>query len=162
MVRSPLEALPAAVGRSLRELVTDLELATRSITRHARFTLLTIVTLAPGLGAAAAIFGMLDQLLLRPLPGVTDEGRGAYLQLRRPDRPEEAAGQGFAFPTLYLEDVSRTASDVDGMALYGSRSVNVGMGDARPLGGTANVIYGDFFGVLGVRPSEGRLMRADE
>ena len=64
-------ALPAAVGRSLRELVTDLELATRSVTRHAHFTLLTIVTLAPGLGAAAAIFGMLDQLLLRPLPGVT-------------------------------------------------------------------------------------------
>jgi predicted permease len=161
LARSPLEAVPAAVGRSLGELVTDLELAIRSITRHARFTLLTIVTLAPGLGAAAAIFGMLDQLLLRPLPGVNDEDRGAYLQLRRPDRPE-GAGQGFAFPTLYLEDVSRAASAVDGMALYGSRSVNVGMGDARPLGGTANVIYGDFFGVLGVRPSEGRLLRANE
>ncbi|HEX5436319.1 MAG TPA: hypothetical protein VFW98_04125, partial [Gemmatimonadaceae bacterium] len=61
-------------------VLIDLRSAARMLRREKRFVVLVVLTLALGLGSTAAVFGMADQLLLRPLPGVHDDGRAAYLR----------------------------------------------------------------------------------
>jgi len=71
-------SLVASSRRSLfmtrESLVADLKLALRQFTRTPVFATLTVLTLALGIGANTAIFGVAYAVLLRPLP-YTDPGR---------------------------------------------------------------------------------------
>src|SRR5689334_5391389 len=49
-------------------LLRDLRAAVRSLTRSRITTAVTIVTLAVGIGANAAMFGIVDAVLLHPVP----------------------------------------------------------------------------------------------
>ena len=49
-------------------LWNDLRFALRTLSRNLGFTAVVLVTLALGIGANSAIYGLMDQVLLRPLP----------------------------------------------------------------------------------------------
>jgi hypothetical protein len=51
-----------------REAACDVGHALRSIRRNPAFTGVAVLTLALGIGANTAVFTLIDQLLLRPLP----------------------------------------------------------------------------------------------
>src|SRR5687767_13362421 len=51
-----------------------LRIAARTLLQRPGLTLLVVVTLALGLGANAAIFGIIDALVLRPFPAAETEG----------------------------------------------------------------------------------------
>ncbi len=51
-----------------------LRVAARTLLQRPGLTLLVVVTLALGLGANAAIFGIIDALVLRPFPAAETEG----------------------------------------------------------------------------------------
>lgn len=57
-----------AFGASVRGLPRDLRHAFRLLLARPGFAAVSIVTLAVGIGASTAVFGLLDALLLRPLP----------------------------------------------------------------------------------------------
>src|SRR5262245_12608343 len=52
----------------LQELGADLAFAARTLRKNAAFTAAALVTLALGIGAATAVFTVVDGVLLRPLP----------------------------------------------------------------------------------------------
>jgi hypothetical protein len=52
----------------LRSLMMDLRFAVRSLKSNAGFTIAAVLTLGLGVGAAAAVFTVVDGVLLRPLP----------------------------------------------------------------------------------------------
>ncbi len=142
------------------ELLGDLRDAFRTLRRERGFAALTVVTLALGVGSTAAVFGMVNQLLLRPLPGAANSGSAAYVQFRSPERPEGWNGEGISTPDFDV--LRRDGVLVEEMASYGLLGLHVSRDDARPVAVYGERIYGDFFEVLGVRPAAGRLLEAPE
>ncbi len=134
--------------------------ALRTLRRERAFTALTVATLALGVGSSAAVFGMVNQLLLRPLPGAGNGRTAAYVQFRSPVRPEGTNGEGISTPDF--DALRRDATLFDGMASYGLVGLTVSRDDARPIAVYGERIYGDFFDVLGVRPAVGHLLEAPE
>src|SRR5215208_6459434 len=64
----------SGAGGPMDRLRHDVRFAFRSFLKNPGFTAVIAVTLALGIGANAAIFGLMDQVLFRPLP-VEDAGR---------------------------------------------------------------------------------------
>lgn len=88
----------ARSSNMLRDLGADLTSALRALRRQPGFSALTILTLALGVGSTAAVFGMANQLLFRPLPGIGEPDGAAYLQFRSISEPESTQGRGIALP----------------------------------------------------------------
>src|SRR5688572_13119748 len=63
-----------ARGGSMDRLRHDVRFALRSFAKSPGFTAVVVITLALGIGANAAIFGLMDQVMFRLLP-VADPGR---------------------------------------------------------------------------------------
>jgi putative ABC transport system permease protein len=61
-------------------MLQDLKNACRELLKHRWFTCVTVLTLALGLGASTAIFGVVNRLLLNPLP-YPDSDRLVYLNV---------------------------------------------------------------------------------
>lgn len=135
-------------------LPAELHGATRFLRHEKRFAALVVFTLALGIGSTAAVFGMADQLLLRPLSGVHDGGRAAYLGLNT------AAGAGKALTTPEFDELRQAATLLGGLASHNFPTFDVSVGDVHGVRVDAESIYGDYFEILGVRPAAGRLLLA--
>lgn len=131
----------------------------RAIRRAPAFFLLAVATLAVGVGSSVAIFGIVNQLLLRPVAGVSEPDDVGYLELRSLDGGL-LNSQGISLRDF---DVLRdNATLLAGVASQGTGAYDVAFGGAPSVRVTGSWIYGDYFTVLGVRPTSGRLLRADE
>ncbi len=128
----------------------------RRLARSPMFTVLTLLTLAIGIGANTAIFSVLNGVLLKPLP------------YREPDRLvaiwETSHLQGLeelnASPASYFtfRDENRNLQDI---AVFNNSSANItGSGEPEQLE-TLDVTVG-FFPVLGVQPMVGRSFTAKD
>ena len=133
-----------------------LRLALRRLRRQGGFSVLTALTLALGLGASAAIFAVVDAVLLRPL---------AYPQ---PDRlvAIEHAAPGLDLPfmemssRLYLHYREHGRS-FSAIGLYGDDPATVS-GLQRPVQVQAAVVTPSVLEMLAVRPALGRLFNDAE
>jgi predicted permease len=103
---------------------------------------------------------MVDQLVLRPLPGVQGGDHAAYLQFRSIQEPERTQGRRIA--TLDFDDLRRSANLIEGIASFGNIGLKISVDDARPISVMGNTIYGDFFETLRAWPASGRLLSASE
>ena len=65
----------------LNNIWQDLRYGARGFVRHPGFAALAVLTLALGIGSAAAIFSVIQNALLDPAP-YTDVDRIAYVQIR--------------------------------------------------------------------------------
>ncbi len=148
----------------LRDFLADLRTAVRSLRREPGFVLLAVLTLGVGVGSTATVFGMVNQLLLRPVSGVPDPDRAAYVTF------EPAPGSHLRHTELNtpvsvadFEKLEAGADLLSGLAAYtNDGSWQVSTDGQHTVVAVTELIYGDYFGALGVRPSEGRLLRADE
>lgn len=146
-----------AVGSSgssfLDTLGLDFRYAVRSILRRRRFASGVVLVLALGMGANTAVFGVLNAVLLRPLP-YPDPDRLVRVYQVREDAPDEfnyVSAPAFAD----LRDNARTFASVAAMYTYAETGADLtGAGDpirVRTLGVTAG-----YFPVLGIGVANGR------
>ena len=140
----------------------DLRYAARGLRQAPGFTLVAALTLALGIGANAAMFGVVDALLFRPPAHVADPGRVVRVQLQLPPLPNQPVAElssVLSYPDyVNLRDNKRGFS---GVAAFAPSALTVGEGeDARTQ--DALLVTGDYFQVLGARPARGRFIAPDD
>jgi hypothetical protein len=147
------------ISRWLDDLVRDIRIGGRGLSRSPGFTLVAVLTLALGIGANTALFQLLDAIRLRSLP-VKDPQQLALIQLA--DRKDWRGNQAKAWPTLTNPqwEYFRDHQDIfSGALAWFSNMLGLGT-DPRPVRGL--FVSGDFFRVLGVAPQVGRVFTAAE
>jgi predicted permease len=139
-------------------MFTDLRSALRTLIHAPAFSLVVVLTLGLGIGANTAIFSLMDQLLLRLLPVVRPE------ELVQLDGPGPFSGRTindrtFSYPAY--QDL-RDGNDVFAglLARAPAAATLVQSGQAERV--TVEMISGNTFEVLGVRPALGRAISADD
>jgi len=136
--------------------VADLRFAFRSFTRAKGLALTVIVTLALGIGANAAMFSVVRDVLLRPLVN-RDESRLIYIRQSAPGNAVE--NTTFSVPELIdLRSRMKTVTAFGDFSTIGFTMV--GLGEPRVV--RAGVVGGSFFDVMGLRPVRGRLIDATD
>jgi len=135
---------------SLRQNITY---ACRSLARAPLFSVAVILTLAIGIGAAAAIFAVVNAVLLRPLPyEQPDRLVGAWLDMAPISlrHVQQSAGTYRTFKQF--------AHTVDGIAAYQDGSLNIADpdGHAEPARVSIAWMTASAIPLLGVQPIRGR------
>lgn len=119
----------------------------RPLIREPNFALLAALTLGLGVGANTAIFTIVDEIYLRPLP--IDEPR-SLVRVYSSNR-EDSYGE-FSYPDyLNLRDAARSYS---GLAAYSRKGVALDLGGQAEVV-PANIVSDNYFGVLGVKAAIG-------
>ncbi|MGH7718666.1 MAG: ABC transporter permease [Gemmatimonadaceae bacterium] len=143
----------------MTSLFRDLRYGMRSLRRTPGFTLIAVVTLALGIGANTAMFGIVDALLFRPPSGVAEPERLVRLQMRLPavsGEPGEIAGV-VSYPSFTA--VRDRARGLAGAASYARSNVTVSSADdAEGQSEDAILASADYFSLLRVRAARGRLL----
>ena len=137
-------------------LLQDLRLALRSLRRARALAATVVVTLALGIGANAAIFSVVRQVLLRPL---VNRGEDRLLYIR-----QSAPGIGAENLTFSIPELEDLRSRVTAIGAFGDFSTIdftlLGFGEPRIV--KAGVVGGSYFDVMGLRPVLGRLLDASD
>ncbi|HEX6464810.1 MAG TPA: ABC transporter permease [Vicinamibacterales bacterium] len=137
-------------------MLSQLRVAVRLLLKNPGFTAIAVVPLALGIGATAAVFTLIQGVLLTPAPYVQPD----RLVLISPRSPERQSGDA-SWPAVRWLDWQQHAPSFDGVAAYfwtfnflvrdqGSESIE-GMG-----------VTLDYFRVTGLRPLLGRTFLAAE
>ncbi len=132
----------------------DLRFGLRMLRTHIGFTGVAVMTLALGIGVNAAMFSIVNAVLLRPLP------------YPDPDRLliAKSAKEGGSWATTPpdFHTMREQNRSFEQLAAYYNLSFNV-TGDEQPERLRAMVVSSNFFAAVSVRPALGRtFVRADE
>ena len=131
-------------------MTSHLRLALRQHVRQRPFALTVVGTLAVTIGATAAVFSVVNAVLLRGLPFASPE-RLLWIASVRPDNP----GAPFSLPEFM--DYRAGTRTLSGLAAYANWSASLaGDGVTERLQGAR--LSGNAFDVLGVSPAAGRLL----
>ena len=139
-------------------------LALRTLMRTPFVTLVTVLSLALGIGANAAIFSFFDQILLRPLP-VPEAGQLVNLSAPGPKPGSQSCSQAgsceevFSYPMF--RDLKEKQDVLVGLAAHRSFGANLAY-KGNTSSAEGSVVSGSYFPVLGLRPAAGRLLTPDD
>ena len=140
----------------LEQLWQDVLFGFRMLRRAPGFTAVAVLTLALGIGANATIFSLADALLFRPFP-VAEPSRLVYFLRQNVDKPENYSS--FSHPDY--QEIHEQAKTFSGLAAYSSVSTSTTLnGEATRLDG--EIVSGNYFSVLGVKPALGRTFLQEE
>jgi predicted permease len=139
----------------MTRLWQDIAYAFRTFTKAPGFSVLAILVLAVGIGANAAIFSIVNELLLRPLSGRAGELVGAHSR----DRTKPDSYRAFSYPNYV--DIRQQTDVFDSLMAHTFTMVATTSGDEsrRTL---ASIISSNYFDTLAVRLAAGRTFTADE
>src|SRR5829696_259900 len=138
-------------GGLMETFLQDVRYGVRVLAKNKGFTAVAVLTLALGIGANTAIFSVVNDLLLRPLPysdadrvvmlwEVTPSGRHMNTTSRANFRQWRAQGSSF-----------------EGMAAFTDQRLNL-TGAGEPEEVAVQFATPDLFKVLGVEPLHGRVL----
>ena len=134
----------------LENLAQDLRYGARMLRKNPGFTLVTVLTLALGIGANTAIFSIVDAVLLRPLP-YRDPSRIMTVWQSSPRKQIE---NGLVSPANFLDWKSRNTVFQDLAAMTYWNLDYAGKGEPESF--RAEYVSNNFFDMLGVRAEIGR------
>jgi predicted permease len=135
--------------------IQDVKYALRVLIKAPGYAVITILTLALGIGANTTIFSWINGSLLNPVPGIANQGEVVALSLS----PDASNPFPFTYPDF---EALRNGQQ----SFVGLTSVNVApmslTGTAKPKRLWGMITSANYFDVLGVHPILGRTFSADE
>ena len=140
----------------------DLRYGIRTLVKNPGFTVIAVLTLALGLGANTAIFSLTDQILLRLLPV---ENPKELVVLRSPGPKQGRIWSDgdntspFSYP-LYKE-IRDNNNVFSGLLARFAISLSVA-GEGQTERANGELVSGNYFDVLGVRPVIGRVFNEED
>jgi predicted permease len=137
----------------MHSLFRDCRFAIRQLRKNPGFTLITVLTLALGIGATTSIFSLVNTIILRPLP-FADQDRLMSVAEGGQRGPGEPIKPGsFSYPNYFdYRNQSKTFEDI---ASYRDQDSTL-ITDRGPQHLTTQVVAANFFRVLRVAPIKGR------
>lgn len=139
-------------------LLQEIRVAFRTLTRTPVFTAVAILSLALGIGANTAIFSLMDQVLLRLLP-VKNPRELVLLDAPGPNSGLVMAAHAFSYP-MYTDIRDRAGVFAGVLARFPVSFAVSNKGQTGRVDG--ELVSGNYFEVLGVRPAIGRLFSMDD
>ena len=155
-----LERIGARIGEKMErrrrlndywdDTLQDVRYTVRMLRRSPGFTMVAVLTLALGIGATAAMFSVVNGVLLRPLPYA---------------HPEQLVAVWLTAPGLNIKDLNPSAATYfifreqshtfQDIGLYMGYSVNI-TGSGQPEHASGLLVTDGVLPVLGVKPAIGR------
>jgi predicted permease len=136
-------------------LLQDVRYGIRMLAKSPGFTAVAVITLAIGIGATTTVFSWIDGVLLRPLPGVERPNELVAVENFAPD--------GAFLTTSFLDyrDYRDHLTSLAGIAASQIEPLSIGTEPhAQQVWG--EMVTGNYFAVLGVKPILGRAFSPDE
>ena len=133
--------------RSLENVSRDVRFALRQCRKNPGFSAASVLSLALGIGANAALFSFVNAILLKQLP-VPQAMRLAVLK---------NAGTPLTLSYRQLNELDRQATETDGLLGTHPLDVSLMFGD-YPQWVSAELVTGEYFHTLQVKPERGRLL----
>ena len=138
----------------LETLWQDLRFGARTLRRNPGFAVIAVLTLALGIGANAAIFSVVNAVLLRPLPW------------HEPDRAVMIWSRWTAFDKTWVSsgevnDYRRRTRTLDSVATWNDGQANL-TGDGDPERVAVGAVSANTFPTLGAAPFIGRTFTEQE
>jgi putative ABC transport system permease protein len=133
----------------MENLFNDIRYSIRILLKHPGFTLITIVTLALGIGANTTLFSLVRGVLLRPLPFSESE---RLIGIR-----ESKVGEGHNNPMAWrsFAEFRDRAETLESIAAYSNWNPGIEQADG-PMSVQGAQVSHSYFKVLGVQPLLGR------
>jgi predicted permease len=156
VARHKEEVLDLRSGRLIVEFLGDLRYAGRTLIRRPGFTLLAIVVMALGIGANAAVFSVVNGVLLKPLPY---PGADRIVTLSTANLVTSQVNPLVTIANF--RDWREASASFDAMATYRGGEAPVTPGEAAEYARHANVDQ-QFFRVFGVEPILGQTFSLDD
>ena len=142
---------------ALMSLLQEMRIGLRSLLRTRGLAITVVVTLALGIGANAAIFSVVRNVLLRPLVN-RDADRLIYIR----QTAQGIGTENFLFSMPEIGDLKSRATAISGFGDFSTVEFTlIGFGGG-PRVVTAGVVNGTFFDVMGLRPALGRLINTGD
>jgi putative ABC transport system permease protein len=142
----------------MNDLLQDVRFALRQLAKSRTFTLVAVATLALGIGASAALFSVVDAVLIHPLPYASPDRLVLLWQhdLRTGAPLVEVSYNEF-------KEWRQQAKGFDGLAALTSTNFRVNLtGRGEPQQVEGALVSAEFFQLLGVNPAHGRNFLAED
>ena len=143
-------------GTLLEKLAQDVRYGVRTLAKNPAFSLVVMATMALGIGANAAIFSVVDAVLLRPLPYL-HPGQIVFMSENEPKAGVSDAGMSWPAFNL-LRDHNRSFSAIAGLATHSLTLTGYG----EPAEVSTVAVTADFFSLFGTPPLLGRALLAED
>jgi predicted permease len=147
-----------ALVQSLAGIPQDLKFAVRQLRRTPGFALVAVLTLALGIGANAAVFSVMNAVMLRYLPVPNPQ---QLVLLHYTDQPENSGQTGYDDTSLSepvfasLRQQKDVFSDLVAFVPLGIPKIAVRIGDEAEEA-AVDEVSGNFFSGIGVKLTRGR------
>jgi predicted permease len=141
----------------MHTLWQDVRFSLRLLARHRGFTVTAVAVLALGIGVNAGIFGLINGLLLRPLPGAQAPGRVVGLY----SLEQAASGDYRAFSYSNYADVRDADGPFSQLAAHTLAMAGLTEGETTRRA-MVDIVSANFFQTLGVSLALGRTFTAAE
>lgn len=134
----------------------DIRYAGRTLSKNPVFTLVAVAVVALGTGAVSTIFSVANSIVLRPVPGVENASEVVTI-----DRTHANGSGSLSASYAYYEDIAAHSRKMSGVAAWTMLPMTISSG-AQGVSALGNLVSGNYFDVLGVKPALGRFFQGDE